>query len=82
MFLGLIILNTIALAADVPGAGGMRAHALHIINIVFIAFFTIEVVLKIIGMSMIEYMLNGFNVFGEPMIYGLCRILVRGLGGS
>lgn len=57
-----IVLNTITLALDqYPNLAAWALEALRITNYVFTAIFTIEVILKLIGLGIREFLREGFN---------------------
>ena len=59
-----IVLNTITLALDqYPNLAAWALEALRITNYVFTAIFTIEVILKLIGLGIREFLREGFNQF-------------------
>lgn len=59
-----IILNTVCLAMDkYPAFDSEILETLSALNLVFTAIFTLEAVLKMIGLGMREFLRDGFNIF-------------------
>ena len=76
----LIILNTLALIIDHHGQPQMMEDVLGILNIVFIVSFTLEMVLKIIGLSLMTYLHNGWNGFDSVVVtLGLIELCISSL---
>jgi hypothetical protein len=59
-----IIVNTVTLALDAhPSLPKTGLDILQILNYIFTAIFTIEVIFKIIGLGLFEYWKDHFNKF-------------------
>ncbi|CAF3763063.1 unnamed protein product [Rotaria sp. Silwood1] len=58
-----IILNTLFMALDQPGQSEKMTRILTTGNYVFTSIFTAEAILKIIAMTPIKYLKDGWNVF-------------------
>ena len=63
LLLGLIILNTVVLALDRYPADHGLAYVLDVVNFVLTACFTVEVVLKSLGLGVRQYLRDSFNLF-------------------
>lgn len=81
-FMVLIILNTVALAIEYHDMPDKMTQALHIANIVFTSLFGLEVVLKVIGLSIFEYISDGFNWFDLLIVIASIIELVISTGSS
>jgi voltage-dependent calcium channel T type alpha-1I len=65
----IILLNTIVLAMDqYPEIEGTIADIFHIANVIFTIIFTIEVVLKVIGLKVKGYVADKFNIFDAIIV--------------
>jgi len=58
-----IMLNTITLAIYWPGISGDIEDVLEILNYLFTLFFTIEMIIKLIGLGVKGYLSDSWNVF-------------------
>eukprot|EP00163_Fabomonas_tropica_P031328 TRINITY_DN7412_c0_g2_i1.p1 TRINITY_DN7412_c0_g2~~TRINITY_DN7412_c0_g2_i1.p1 ORF type:complete len:551 (+),score=100.59 TRINITY_DN7412_c0_g2_i1:81-1733(+) len=69
--LGVIVLNTIGLAIEHHGMDPELADALQVCNYVFTAIFILEMVIKITGLGLKDYVSDRFNVF-DGLIVIVC----------
>jgi hypothetical protein len=59
----LIILNTVVLAADHHPMSTTAEATLEVINFVLTVLFTLEMIIKLIGLGLCQYLSDGFNIF-------------------
>ena len=82
-FLGCIILNTVVLAMEFDGMPKKMEFALFVANIVLTVLFTVELILKLIGLGWREYSADGFNIFDAVVvIFALIELSFLAVGGT
>eukprot|EP01060_Flectonema_neradi_P039515 TRINITY_DN8729_c1_g1_i1.p1 TRINITY_DN8729_c1_g1~~TRINITY_DN8729_c1_g1_i1.p1 ORF type:complete len:1398 (+),score=173.25 TRINITY_DN8729_c1_g1_i1:148-4341(+) len=75
--IALILLNTIALIVDHHGQPPEMTDFLTIANIVFTVAFTLEMIIKIVGLSLMTYLHDSLNTFDcVVVIIGLIELCV------
>ncbi|CAD7703297.1 unnamed protein product, partial [Ostreobium quekettii] len=67
-FLTCIILNTVLLALEYDGMPKKMEEVMATFNIAFTALFTIELILKFIGLGFWEYVSDNFNIFDAIIV--------------
>lgn len=78
-----IIVNTILMASEYHKMEPEHELFLSICNIFITAIFTIEMIIKLIGLGIKLYVSDGFNIFdGIMVIISLMEILIFPEGGS
>lgn len=75
LIMAMICLNTLALCMDYYGAGKTYLFCLGVANNVFVGIFTLEAVLKLIGLGPRYYFIEAWNIFD-------CLIVVLSLLSS
>jgi len=64
-----IVLNTLVLAVDrYPSLGNELDHMLDMVNIVFFGIFTMEMLIKLLGMGPKNYIRDSFNIFDALIV--------------
>lgn len=64
-----IVLNTLVLAFDrYPSMGNELDYILDMVNIVFFGIFTMEMVIKLLGMGPKNYIRDSFNIFDALIV--------------
>lgn len=64
-----IILNTLVLAVDrYPSLGNELDFILDMVNIVFFGIFTMEMLIKLLGMGPRNYIRDSFNIFDAVIV--------------
>jgi len=64
-----IILNTLVLAVDrYPSLGNELDYMLDMVNIVFFGIFTMEMLIKLLGMGPKNYVRDSFNIFDAVIV--------------
>ncbi|CAF4075639.1 unnamed protein product [Rotaria sordida] len=78
-----IILNTLFMALDQPGQSEKMTRILTAGNYIFTSIFVVESILKIIALTPVKFLKNGWNVFDLLIITGslieLCLANLKGL---
>eukprot|EP00798_Chlamydomonas_sp_ICE-L_P015919 gene15919-22053_t len=82
IFLIVILINTIMLAMEYDGMGGTYLAVLVLSNYVFTGLFTVELIVKLMGMGFWEYVQDYFNVFDAfIVVVSLLEIVLTSIGG-
>ena len=64
----LIIGNAVLLACDAAGTSDTYDKQLAVANLIFVGFFTFEMVLKMLALGLVDYMAVPFNVFDAIIV--------------
>ena len=77
----LIIANTVALAAEHFGQPFWLFDTLTTINVVLTILFTLELVLKVVGLGATEYMRDSWNTFDATVVlFSLLELMLQSSG--
>ena len=63
-----IVFNTVTMCMEYYGAPADYLHVLHIFNLVFVAIFTVEAVLKLLGLGVVYYFYIDWNKFDFAIV--------------
>lgn len=82
LFLALIYVNTVVMAIDHHGIDPGLEQALVLANFAFTFFFTVEVVVKLIGLGFWDFFHDNFNCFDFIIVFfALVEVVAIGGGG-